>query len=208
MTILSQLLEHKVVAILRGADPKDVLPIALALYEGGIRCIEVTLNSADALKVIKETCSVVKDKMLVGAGTVLDATAAQQALDAGAQFIIAPSVDIETIKLTKQKGFVSIPGAFTATEIVTAYKAGADIIKVFPAPNPKYIKDLMGPLSHIPMMPTGGITMENILEFKKAGGVAFGIGSALVDTRQLITDTYLDEISVRAKRMITAVINS
>lgn len=206
MTVLSQLLEHKIIAIIRGAQPADVLPIVQALYNGGIKAVEITLNSPNAIQVINEIFDQQKDKMLVGAGTVLDAASASEAIDAGAQFIISPSVDIETIQLTKQKGKVSIPGAYTATEIVTAYKAGGDLIKVFPASNPQYIKDLMGPLSHIPMIPTGGINLDNIRDFKKAGGVAFGIGSSLVDTKRAITKTYLDQLTAMAKQFVEAVV--
>jgi 2-dehydro-3-deoxyphosphogluconate aldolase / (4S)-4-hydroxy-2-oxoglutarate aldolase len=206
MTILSKLLEHKIIAIIRGAQPADVLPIVQALYDGGVKAVEITLNSKDALHLISKISESLKDKMLVGAGTVLDAISASEAIDAGAQFIISPSLDIETIQVTKQKGKVSIPGAYTATEIVTAYKAGADLIKVFPASNPQYIKDLMGPLSHIPMVPTGGINLDNILDFKKAGGVAFGIGSSLVDTKQAITKTYLEQLTAKAKQFVEVVV--
>lgn len=205
MTILSQLLQYKIIAIIRGAQPTDVLPIVQALSDGGVKAVEITLNSKDALQLISKISESLQDKMLVGAGTVLDAASASAAIEAGAQFIISPSVDIETIQLTKQKGKVSIPGAFTATEIVMAYKAGADLIKVFPASNPQYIKDLMGPLSHIPMVPTGGINIDNIREFKKAGGVAFGIGSSLVDTKQTITKAYLEQLTSTAKQFVQAI---
>lgn len=205
MNILSQLLQHKIVAIVRGAQPADVLPIALALYEGGIKAIEITLNSTNALEVIKDISDHLKDKMLVGAGTVLDASSAKKAIKAGAQFIISPSTDIETIRITKKKGAVSIPGAFTATEIVTAYQAGADLIKVFPGTSPQYIKELKAPLSHIPMMPTGGINFANIREYKKAGAAAFGIGSSLVDTKQTITKEYLAQLTANGKQFIEAV---
>lgn len=204
MTILSQLLQHKIIAIIRGAEPDDVLPVAHALFEGGVRAVEITLNSADALQLINTVSKILKDKMLVGAGTVLDASSALEAIEAGAQFIISPSVDVETIQITKQNGIVSIPGAFTATEIVTAYKAGADLIKVFPASNPQYIRDLMGPLSHIPMMPTGGVNLENIRDFKNSGGVAFGIGSSLVNTKQPITETSLKQLTIKAKQFVQA----
>jgi len=207
MTILSQLLQHKIIAIIRGAEPNDVLPVAHALFEGGIRAIEITLNSPDALQLINTVSKILKEKMLVGAGTVLDASSALEAIEAGAQFIISPSVDVETIQLTKQNGIVSIPGAFTATEIVTAYKAGADLIKVFPASNPQYIKDLMGPLSHIPMMPTGGVNLENIRDFKNNGAVAFGIGSSLVNTKQPITETYLKQLTIKAEQFVQAISN-
>ena len=209
MTTLSQILESKIVAIIRGADPDDVLKIINALFEGGIRVLEITLNSPKALPVISEAAGQVGDKMLVGAGTVMDAEAARDALSAGAKFIISPSLNIEIIEITKRYSAVSIPGAFTATEIVTAYTNGADIIKVFPASiGVQYFKDLRGPLPHIPLMPTGGINLENIREFQKAGAVAFGIGSALVDTNHEVTKEYLQQLTDKARQFVEAVSNS
>jgi 2-dehydro-3-deoxyphosphogluconate aldolase/(4S)-4-hydroxy-2-oxoglutarate aldolase len=209
MTTLSQILENKIVAIIRGANPDDVLKIINALFEGGIMVLEITLNSPKALAVIEEATTKVGNKMLVGAGTVMDAESARAALLAGAKFIISPSLNIETIKMTKRYGAVSIPGAFTPTEIVTAYANGADIIKVFPAsPGVQYFKELMGPLSHIPLMPTGGINLENINEFQKAGAVAFGIGSALIDTKHKVTEEYLQQLTDKARKFVQAVSNS
>ncbi len=206
MSTLSQILESKIVAIIRGAKPDDVLKIINALFEGGIEILEITLNSPKALSVIEEAAREVGDKMLVGAGTVMDAETARTALLAGAKFIISPSLNIETIEMTKRYGAVSIPGAFTPTEIVTAYTNGADIIKVFPASiGVQYFKDLQGPLPHIPLMPTGGINLKNITEFKKAGAVAFGIGSALVDTTHEITKEYLQQLTLKARKYTKAV---
>jgi len=204
MTALSQILENKIVAIIRGAIPADVLKIAAALEQGGVRVLEVTLNSPNALPVIAELTNQVGDHILIGAGTVLDAKAAKASIEAGAKFIVSPNLNIETIELTKHYGVVSIPGAYTATEIVNAYINGGDIIKVFPASGPGYIKALNGPLSHIPMMPTGGIDPENIQEFQKAGAVAFGIGTALVDTKQKITEEYLMQVTKNARRFVQA----
>src|SRR5258708_24373528 len=118
MTVLQQLLENKIVAILRGLSPDAVPDVTAALYSGGIRCLEITLNSPDALSVISELSKKMGDKLLIGAGTVLDTTEARLAIDAGARFIISPTLDIPTIQLTKQLNAVSIPGAFTATEIL------------------------------------------------------------------------------------------
>jgi len=205
MTVLSQILENKIVAIIRGAIPADVLKIATALQQGGVKVLEVTLNSPNALPVIAELTNQLGRDILIGAGTVLDAKAAKASIEAGAKFIVSPNLDIETIELTKRYGVVSIPGAYTATEIVNAYATGGDIIKIFPASDPGYIKTLRGPLSHIPMMPTGGINPENIIEFQKAGAVAFGIGTALVDTRQKITEEYLMEVTVNARKFVQAI---
>jgi 2-dehydro-3-deoxyphosphogluconate aldolase/(4S)-4-hydroxy-2-oxoglutarate aldolase len=209
MSTLSQILEGKIVAIIRGAKPDDVLKIIDALFKGGIRIIEITLNSPNALAVIKEVAREVGDKILIGAGTVLDAETARAALLAGAKFIISPSLNVEIIKMTKSYGAVSIPGAFTPTEIVTAYTNGADIIKVFPASiGVQYFKDLRGPLPQIPLMPTGGINLENINEFQKTGAVAFGIGSALVDTKHEITKEYLQQLTLKAHKYVETVNNS
>src|SRR5690606_29743185 len=133
MSTLSDILKYKIVAIIRGANPDDVLRIATALYDGGVRLIEVTLNSANALESINLLNTEMKDKMLVGAGNSLTADMARDAFDNGASFILSPSLDLAVIQVTKLLGAVSIPGAFTPTEIYTAYNNGADTIKVFPA---------------------------------------------------------------------------
>lgn len=207
MDVRNEILQRKIIAIVRGADPADVMAIAEALHEGGITMIEMTLNSKEPLKAITELTKKWKDKMLVGAGTVLDARSAGEAIDAGAQFILSPTLDPETIVATKTRGIVSIPGAFSATEILSAHRMGADIVKVFPASvGPAYIKDLRGPLPHIPLMPTGGVNLSNIRAFLHAGAVAFGIGGALVDTSLPLTKEYLQEISGKARLFREAIL--
>ena len=206
MSVLSEILEHKIVAIIRGADPNDVLKIAEALHAGGVKLLEVTLNSENAIEVIKQVADAMKDKMQIGAGTVLNEIKAKEAINAGARFIISPSFDIKTIQKTKELGAVSIPGAYTPTEIVSAYNGGGDIIKVFPASsNVNYIREVRAPLSHIPLMPTGGISLENIKDFQNAGAVAFGIGTALVNTKEKITREYLELLTERARQFSMAV---
>ncbi|HEY6504896.1 MAG TPA: bifunctional 4-hydroxy-2-oxoglutarate aldolase/2-dehydro-3-deoxy-phosphogluconate aldolase [Chitinophagaceae bacterium] len=208
MTGLSHILKHKIVAIIRGADPGDVLEIAKALYAGGTRILEVTFNSPNALAVVKDLSVKMPEELLIGMGTVLDAATAREAISAGAKFIISPSFNVETIQATKELGAVSIPGAYTATEIVNAYNSGGDIIKVFPASsNVNYIKDIRAPLPHIPLMPTGGVSLENIGEFQKAGAVAFGIGTALVNTKEKVTGEYLKQLTEKAQRFVQAVAN-
>lgn len=205
MSALSYLLEHKIAAIIRGMQSQDVMRVANALYRGGITILEVTLNSPNALAVIEQLSNENKDEMLIGAGTVLSDKEAKQAIAAGAQFIISPSLDVEVIKATKDAGAVSIPGAFTPTEIHTAYKSGADIVKVFPAPNADYIKSILAPLNFIPLMPTGGVTADNIKEYKNAGAVAFGIGSWLVNSKEMVTETYLQNLQMKAQRLQKAI---
>ena len=206
MSVLNKILEHKIVAIIRGAEPGDVIKIINALYDGGIRVLEITMNSPDALSVIEKINKEAGNKLLIGAGTVLDAKTAKDAIAAGAKFIISPSFDPDTIDTTKKCGAVSIPGAFTATEILAAYKAGGDIIKIFPASvGVQYIKDIRGPLPHIRLMPTGGIHLENIAAYFNAGVVAAGIGSALVDTSKQITKDYLQDLKNKAEKFVGAV---
>ncbi len=206
MDTLTNILKHKIVVIIRGIDPADFLNIAGALLEGGLNIMEITLNTRDALSIIKEASLQMGDQLLIGAGTVLDAVSAKEAISAGAKFIVSPSLDIETIRATKQLGAVSIPGAFTATEILSAYNSGADIIKVFPASvGANYFRDLRGPFPRIPMMPTGGVNLTNISEFQKAGAVAYGIGSALIDASQKMTKEYLLQVTEKAKQFAEAV---
>jgi 2-dehydro-3-deoxyphosphogluconate aldolase/(4S)-4-hydroxy-2-oxoglutarate aldolase len=209
MTTLENLLDAKIVAILRGVEPSQVPAIAAALADGGIRALEITLNSPDALAVIGRLSTRFGDRLLIGAGTVLDAEEATAAMSAGARFIISPALDIPTIQMTRALGGISIPGAFTATEILTAYRNGADIVKVFPASvGVGYFRDLRGPLPQIPLMPTGGVNLENIRDFQQAGAVAFGIGSALVDARQPVTDKYLQHLTTLAAKFISLTHNS
>ncbi len=201
---LEQILKHKLVAILRGMPANDTVAIANALYEGGIRILEVTLNSEQALDLIERLSHTFQDKMMIGAGTVLDHSDAVNAIAAGASFLISPSMDSRVINTTKKAGRISIPGAFTATEILTAYNNGADIVKVFPAPDAAYIKNILAPLNHIRLMPTGGIDETNIKAFAATGAVAFGIGSALVKSGSVVDNNYLGELTARAKRLIDA----
>jgi len=207
MTSLEYILQHKIVAILRGFKKNDVINIASALHEGGINIIEVTLNSEDALSLIKKLTSTFKNKMLVGAGTVLTVTDALKSIDAGARFLISPTLDVDVIKAAKKNSVVSIPGAYTPTEIFIAYKSGADIIKVFPSQTPDYIKQVLAPLNQVLLMPTGGIGINNIGAYKKAGASAFGIGSSLVNNKDEVNDLYLQKLITNAERFVDAITN-
>jgi 2-dehydro-3-deoxyphosphogluconate aldolase/(4S)-4-hydroxy-2-oxoglutarate aldolase len=205
MTVLEQMLQHKIVAILRGVPAGEVVPVARALYAGGIRVLEVTLNSDQALMQIETLHHSLGHIMLVGAGTVLDIDDAKAARDAGARFLIAPTVDPAVISFARRHDLVSVPGAYTATEVLLAHKSGGDIIKIFPAPDPAYIKNLLGPLDHIRMMAVGGINAENILQYQQAGAVAFGIASSLVKAAAVIDDNYLNHLTDTARTLVQAV---
>lgn len=203
---LQQILEHKIVAIIRGVAPNGIPGIAEALYQGGIRLVEVTLNTQGALQAIETLNAQMEGRMLIGAGTVLDAAGAKAAVAAGARFVISPTWDAETIQATRDLGAVSIPGAYTPTEVLQAFRAGGHIIKVFPAQSAAYIKDLRGPLTHIPLMPTGGVGRENIRAFQQAGAVAFGIGSSLVNAEQKVDAAYLSGITEKAGQLVAALL--
>lgn len=204
MSVLSQILDYKVIAIVRGVAPENVLSLAEAMYAGGIRLLEVTMNSQDPLNVIREVSAKMGDKMIIGAGTVLDAATARQAADAGARFLLSPILEPEVIHAARELGVVSIPGAYTATEIYAAYKQGADMIKVFPATSAAYIKDITAPLPKMHLLPTGGITPENISDFRNAGAAGFGIGSALVNAKAAITPESLRQLTEKAQQFVRA----
>jgi 2-dehydro-3-deoxyphosphogluconate aldolase/(4S)-4-hydroxy-2-oxoglutarate aldolase len=205
MSTLSYILEHKLVAIMRGMPAKDAVNIANALLRGGINILEITLNSPNALQVIEELSQRFKDTMLIGAGTVLTPEEANDAMNAGAQFIISPALMEDVVAATKDAGKVSIPGAYTPTEIVHAHRSGADIIKVFPAPNAAYIKNILAPLNTLKLMPTGGVNVDNIKDYEAAGAVAFGIGNALVNSKEEINELYLQNLEDKARRLAGAV---
>jgi 2-dehydro-3-deoxyphosphogluconate aldolase/(4S)-4-hydroxy-2-oxoglutarate aldolase len=202
MGIIDQIKGNGIVAVIRGSKPENIISIAHALYEGGVKTLEITVETPKVLSLIEEVSSELGDKVVVGAGTVLDPETARACIMSGARFIFSPTVNVETIKMTKRYGVVSIPGALTPTEILTAYENGGDIIKVFPASafGPKYLKDVHGPLPQIPLMPTGGLDIDNIGAYFKNGAVAAGVGSTLVNTKEAINDEYLKNLAKRAKQ--------
>ena len=195
--------QNGVVAVVRKIDPTVVMEVTEAIVEGGIKVLEVTVDSEDSFNTIRRLKEKYKTSILVGAGTVLDKETAKRAIEAKADFIFSPILDIDTIQLTNRYGRISIPGVYTPTEIVQAYAAGADILKVFPATKlgPGYFKDMMGPLPHIPLMPTGGVSLENMTEFLNNGAVAVGIGSALFD-KKLIDNRDFNQITEIARQYV------
>ncbi|MFD2655055.1 bifunctional 4-hydroxy-2-oxoglutarate aldolase/2-dehydro-3-deoxy-phosphogluconate aldolase [Gracilibacillus thailandensis] len=207
MDVLQSIYQHKLVAILRGVPPEHILDVAHALHQGGIRTLEITVDTPNVLDAIEQVSKEFDQELIIGAGTVLDPETARAAIMAGAQFIFSPTVDIDTIKLTKRYGIVSIPGAMTPTEILTAYENGADLIKVFPATvlGPTYIKDIKGPLPHIPLMPTGGVNLNNISAYFQGGAVAAGLGSSLVKKQRTYSKEDLQALTQRAKQFVAKV---
>jgi 2-dehydro-3-deoxyphosphogluconate aldolase/(4S)-4-hydroxy-2-oxoglutarate aldolase len=207
MNTLQQMLDNKIVAVIRGAKEEDVVSIAKALRDGGVKTLEITAETPNVLTLIDKVSNELKDEVVVGAGTVLDPETARAAIMAGAKFIFSPTVNIDTIQMAKRYGAVSIPGALTPTEILTAYEHGADVIKVFPAGEmgPGYLKDVHGPLPHIPLMPTGGVNLDNVNDYFKAGAVAVGLGGALVNAKREINSDYLTEITETASQFMNKI---
>ena len=190
MNLVEQIQQHKIVAVIRKADVNNIVPILNALYEGGVYSVEITAETPNVLQVIDTAVKQVGDKINIGAGTVLDPETARSVIMAGAKFIVSPTLNLETLKLTNRYGILNIPGVLTPTEILTAYENGAHMVKIFPADafGPNYVKNILGPLPHVKAMVTGGITLENINEYLSKGSTAVGIGSNLVNAKQLKTD--------------------
>ena len=188
--ILNALMKYKIVAIVRGQRPEDMLRLAGALYEGGIRFMEITFRQ-DAPESWRETAEAIrsvarayKGRIFAGAGTVMRPEQLEMARAAGAGYIISPNADERIIRATRDMGLVSLPGALTPTEIAAAHEWGADVVKVFPAGDmgPGYMKSVCAPLKHIPMMAVGGITEKNAADFIAAGAVGLGVGGNLVNS--------------------------
>ena len=200
---LDALLSSGVVAVIRMKDPERLSKVVVAIREGGVKCIEITMTVPGAVDVIAALVKTAPPDVLVGAGTVTDRGTANDVVSAGARFVVSPVFRPDVVAVTKAAGAVAIPGCFTPTEILTAWEAGADIVKVFPATSlgPKYFKDIAGPFPDIRLMPTGGVTVENVGEWVKAGAVAVGIGSDLLDKKAIDEGRY-EVLTEKAARMV------
>ena len=203
---LNRIVESGIVAILRSPDASQLVSVAQALLDGGIEIIEVTFTVPDAADVIRRIRQSLGDRILLGAGTVLDPETARTALLAGADFIVAPTVNTSVIGLCRRYGKVVMPGAFTPTEVLHAWESGADIVKVFPADvgGPAYLKALRAPLPQIRLMPTGGVHLDTIEAFFRAGACCVGVGSQLADPKAIATGDF-DRIRDLARRYVAAV---
>ncbi|ELZ91628.1 2-dehydro-3-deoxyphosphogluconate aldolase (KDPG aldolase) [Haloferax mucosum ATCC BAA-1512] len=181
---MQRLADSGVVAVMRGADADTIIDVADALYEGGITAYEITADNPDAMDLISEVSASFSDReAIVGAGTVLDAPTANAAIQAGAEFVVGPNFDEGVIETCNRYGTLVAPGIMTPTEATDAYAAGADFVKVFPASSlgPGHLKSMKGPLPQIPMMPTGGVGLDNATDYIEAGAVVVGAGGALMD---------------------------
>lgn len=205
--ILQQLLTEKAVAIVRLDSSEQLVKVAEALKAGGISAIEFTFSTPGALDMLKEASAHFGGEVLLGAGTVLDPETARAAILAGAEFIVTPTGNLETIALCKRYGKPIVAGAMTPTEMLTVWVAGADLVKVFPASNiggPDYIKAVLAPLPQLRLVPTGGVSADNAAQYLKAGAAAVAVGGNLVNKKAAASGDW-GVITAEAQRLVAAV---
>ena len=205
--IVERIVEIGVLPVVRAASGAEAIAVGDALCEGGIRALEITMTVPGAVGVIAEAVARYGDRLLIGAGTVLDEEQARACIDAGARFVVSPIIDVETIAACRRADVAVLPGALTPTEVVQAWRAGADFVKVFPcsaAGGASYVKALKAPLPHIPLVPTGGVTLGTIGEFFAAGASAVGVGGDLCDL-QAIRSGRRDKLVEAARAYVSAV---
>jgi len=186
--IFNRMMSEGLIPVIRVSSAQEAVDVADAIKEGGVTLIEITMSVPGAIDTIKELTRKYKDEIIMGAGTILDPETARAVLLAGAQFIVTPTLNLDVIQLAHRYSAVVVPGAMTPTEILTAWNAGADMVKVFPAAQlggPEYLKALRGPLPQILLVPTGGVNLQNAGAFIKAGATALGVGGELVDKKAI-----------------------
>ena len=206
--VRERIVEIGIVPVVRAPSPREARMAADAVCEGGIPIVEITMTVPGAVDVIRELTKSGSSDVLVGAGTVLNAEAARRCLDAGAQFLVSPGLNLEVVKLAGKEGKLMMAGALTPTEVITAWEAGSDFVKVFPCGQmggAKYIKALKGPLPQVPLVPTGGVNLNTAGEFIEAGAAALGVGGELVQAEALKAGQ--PEIIVENARKFLAAVN-
>lgn len=206
MKLLQTLANEKIIAIVRGISPSMADQAAEALRKGGIRLLEVTTNTEGAYEMVSRWREMFSGQMYIGVGTVLNLSMAKEAVAAGAEFLISPNLDETVIAYGMERGIDVWPGTMTPTEIVRAWNAGAQAVKVFPTGSLgiAYLKEIRAPLNHIPMIATGGVNLGNIADFIAAGAIGVGLGSNLVD-KKLIEAGRFEELTAAAEKYVAAV---
>ena len=205
--ILQSMLDAGIVAVVRTSSAESAIKSIEAIYRGGIIVAEVTMTVPGALQALEKIADSLGDKIILGAGTVLDPETARACMLAGAQFFVTPALKLATIEMAHRYSKPIFPGALTPTEVLTAWEAGADVVKVFPCGNmggPKYIKALKGPFPHIEMVPTGGVNLETAGEFLKAGACAVAVGGELIDAATIKAGQY-EVFEERARQYVAVV---
>src|SRR5712692_6060861 len=206
-TILRSIIDIGIVPVVRTTSAESAIAAIEAIYRGGIRAAEITMTVPGAIRALEKVADKFGDEIVLGAGTVLDPETARACMLAGAQFLVSPSLNLATIEMAKRYSKVIMPGALTPTEVVTAWQAGADALKIFPCSavgGAKYIKALRAPFPDIEMVPTGGVNLETVGDFLKAGACAVGVGSELIDSTHIREGRY-DVFEERARRFMEAV---
>jgi 2-dehydro-3-deoxyphosphogluconate aldolase/(4S)-4-hydroxy-2-oxoglutarate aldolase len=203
---LQRVLHAGIVAVMRAPSGEALAEVAEALLAGGVEVMEVTFTVPGAVRVLEQVADRLGDRVLLGAGTVLDPETARTALLAGAQFVVSPSLNLDVIRLCRRYDKIVMPGALTPTEVVTAWEAGAHIVKIFPADlgGPSYLKALRGPLPQVRLMPTGGVDLQTAEPFLRAGACALGVGGSLV-SRQAVQSRDLEQIENLAAQYVAVV---
>ena len=205
--VLQKIHDVGILPVVRAASAEEATRVIEAIEAGGINIFEVTMTVPDAVSLIKDLTARFGETALIGAGTVLTAEQANECIAAGAKFIISPALNLETIKICNENDVAVMPGALTPTEIVTAWNAGADFVKVFPASamgGASYLKSLKAPLPHIKLVPTGGVSLETAADFIRAGAEAIGVGGDLVNL-QALRENRADSITTTARRYVEIV---
>jgi 2-dehydro-3-deoxyphosphogluconate aldolase/(4S)-4-hydroxy-2-oxoglutarate aldolase len=195
-----------VVAVIRLKDPGTLRAVVDAMAEGGVRALEVTMTVPGAVDLIRTLAGSLPSGFLLGAGTVTDVATARAVIDAGARFVVGPVFRPEVIAACHERDIAAMPGCFSPTEILAAHECGADIVKVFPATmlGPQFLKDVRAPLPQVKLMPTGGVTLDNAGDWLRAGAVAVGLGSALLDAKAIESGRF-DVITANARRVVASV---
>ena len=204
--VVQEIQKLGVVAIIRMKDPAKLRRVVDAIADGGVRAIEVTMTVPGAVELIATLARSLSAEILLGAGTVTDAATARAVIDSGARYVVSPVFRREVIAACHERDVAVAPGCFTPTEILDAHDAGADVVKVFPATalGPQFIKDVRAPLPQVRLMPTGGVSLDNAGDWIRAGAVAVGVGSALLDTKA-IEEGRFDVLTGNARRIVASV---
>jgi 2-dehydro-3-deoxyphosphogluconate aldolase/(4S)-4-hydroxy-2-oxoglutarate aldolase len=205
-TQLRHILDCGIIAVVRSPDCQQLVEVVRALADGGVTVAEITMTVPDALGVLRQVRQALGERVLLGAGTILDTETARAALLAGAEYLVAPTLNLDVIRLCQRYSKLVMPGAFTPTEILTAWEAGADIVKVFPAEvvGPAFFKAMRGPLPQVRLMPTGGVDLNTAADFLRAGACCLGLGSQLVEPRAVAQRDF-DRIRDLARQYVAIV---
>ncbi len=204
--LVERMCEKGVIAVVRAKSSEQLIDVGEALLRGGVDCIEITMTTPNALRVISDCREKIGEHALIGVGSVLNAKVATDAISAGAQFVVSPIFKTQIIEAAHAEDLPCVPGAFTPTEIQSATEAGADIVKVFPGGQfgPKYLKALLAPLPHLKLSPTGGVNLDTAADWIRAGAVTLGIGSALV-TKKALAEGNMGEIESLGRQYVRIV---